>query len=66
MLSVRSQFYCDPYLAMDVPAKCFTPVPKVDSAFIVLPWRETPAVQVQEEVDFSAWRRRRSHFAARR
>ena len=64
MLSVRSQFYCDPYLAMDVPAKCFTPVPKVDSAFIVLPWRETPAVQVQEEADF--FRVAQAAFALRR
>ena len=64
MLSVRSQFYCDPYLAMDVPAKCFTPVPKVDSAFIVLPWRETPAVQVQDEADF--FRVAQAAFALRR
>ena len=64
MLSVRSQFYCAPYLAMDVPAKCFTPVPKVDSAFIVLPWRETPAVQVQEEADF--FRVAQAAFALRR
>ena len=29
-LALRCQFYCDPYLAMDVPAACFTPAPKVD------------------------------------
>lgn len=45
-------------------AKCFTPVPKVDSAFIVLPWRETPAVQVQEEADF--FRVAQAAFALRR
>ena len=49
MLAVRCQYLCDPYLAMDVPAKCFTPVPKVDSAFIVLPLRDKPAVQVKDE-----------------
>ena len=52
MLAVRCQYYCDPYLAMDVPAACFTPVPKVDSAFIVLPVREKPAVDVRNEEDF--------------
>lgn len=52
MLAVRCQYLCDPYLAMDVPAACFTPVPKVDSAFIVLPLRETPAVQVTDEETF--------------
>lgn len=52
MLAVRCQYFCDPYLAMDVPAACFTPVPKVDSAFVVLPMRETPSVQVKSENDF--------------
>ena len=42
MLAVRCQYFCEPYIAMDVPAACFTPPPKVDSAFIVLPRRETP------------------------
>ena len=51
-LALRCQFYCEPYLAMDVPAACFTPPPKVDSAFIVLPVRETPAVQVKDEDTF--------------
>ena len=49
MLSVRCQYYADPYLAIDVPAECFTPVPKVDSAFVVLPMRDEPAVQVKDE-----------------
>ena len=43
---------------------CFTPVPKVDSAFIVLPWRETPAVQGQGEADF--FRVAQAAFALRR
>ncbi|SNT94325.1 Ribosomal RNA adenine dimethylase [Aristaeella hokkaidonensis] len=32
---------------MDVPAEMFTPPPKVDSAFVVLPLREEPAVEVK-------------------
>ena len=64
MLAVRCQYYCDPYLAMDVPAACFTPAPKVDSAFVVLPMRETPAVQVACEEDF--FRVAGSAFALRR
>lgn len=51
-LAIRCQYYCDPYLAMDVPAACFTPAPKVDSAFVVLPVRTQPAVTVQNEDDF--------------
>jgi len=49
MLSVRCQYFAEPYLAMDVPAACFTPSPKVDSAFVVLPMRDTPAVAVRDE-----------------
>ncbi|MDO4483380.1 MAG: 16S rRNA (adenine(1518)-N(6)/adenine(1519)-N(6))-dimethyltransferase RsmA [Clostridia bacterium] len=52
MLAVRAQYYCDPYLALDVPAACFTPPPKVDSAFVVLPVRETPAVAAKDEDTF--------------
>ena len=64
MLAVRCQYYCDPYVAMDVPAECFTPVPKVDSAFIVLPRRETPRVAVRCEEDF--FRVAQAGFALRR
>ena len=63
-LALRCQFYCDPYLAMDVPAECFTPVPKVDSAFIVLPRRENPLVAVKSEEDF--FRVAQAGFALRR
>ena len=48
-LAVRCQYYCEPRLAMHVPAACFTPPPKVDSAFIVMPRREKPAVSVLDE-----------------
>lgn len=52
MLAVRAQYFCVPELAMDVPAACFTPPPKVDSAFVLLHWRDTPAVAVRSEADF--------------
>ncbi len=64
MLALRCQYHCDPYLAMDVPAKCFTPAPKVDSAFIVLPKREKPLVDVRCEKDF--FRVAAAGFALRR
>ena len=64
MLAVRCQYFCEPYLAMDVPAACFTPPPKVDSAFIVLPLREHPAVDVRSEEDF--FRVAAAGFALRR
>ena len=52
MLAVRCQYLCEPRLAMEVPAACFTPPPKVDSAFIVLPVRKEPAVRVRSEEMF--------------
>ncbi len=51
-LAVQCQYRCDPYLAQVVPAGCFTPAPKVDSAFIVLPLRDEPAVKVRDEKAF--------------
>lgn len=51
-LAIKCQYYCDPVLAMDVPAACFTPPPKVDSAFVLLPVREEPAVRVKDEKDY--------------
>ncbi len=52
MLAVRSQYYCEPYVARIVPASAFTPPPKVDSAFVVMPFRQTPPVFVREEDTF--------------
>lgn len=52
MLSLRCQYYAQPELGMDVPAALFTPPPKVDSAFVLLPMRQTPAVRVKSEADF--------------
>lgn len=51
-LAIRAQYYTQPRLARIVEAACFTPPPKVDSAFICLPWRETPAVEVKDEKRF--------------
>ena len=51
-LAIRAQYYTVPRLARVVEAACFTPPPKVDSAFICLPWREQPAVRVRDEKRF--------------
>ena len=48
-LSVRCQYMCDPRREMEVPAACFTPPPKVDSTFVVMPLRAEPAVKVKDE-----------------
>lgn len=50
-LAVHAQYWTEPRLAMDVPASCFTPAPKVDSAFVVLETREEPAVRVKSTED---------------
>ncbi len=63
-LAIRCQYMCEPYLAMDVPAACFTPPPKVDSAFVVMPVREKPAVAVKSEEMF--FRVAAAAFALRR
>ena len=51
-LAVRCQYMCEPRRLMEVPASCFTPPPKVDSTFILLPMRKEPAVQVESEEMF--------------
>ena len=51
-LAVRCQYKCEPRRAMEVPAACFTPPPKVDSTFILLPVRKEPAVKVKSEKMF--------------
>ena len=63
-LSVRCQFLCEPELALPVPAERFTPPPKVDSAFVLLPRRKEPAVKVRSERDF--FRMAGAAFALRR
>lgn len=51
-LSVLCRFLCEPREALKVPAACFTPPPKVDSAFVVMPLREKPAVEVKSREMF--------------
>ena len=51
-LAVRCQYMCEPRMTRVVPAECFTPAPKVDSAFIVMPLRAEPAVKVRDEKAF--------------
>ena len=51
-LAVLCRYRGDPRLPMEVPAACFTPPPKVDSAFLVMPVRPTPPVAVRSEEDF--------------
>jgi len=63
-LSVLCRFLCEPRLAMRVPAERFTPPPKVDSAFVLLPLRETPAVEVRSREMF--FRVASAAFAMRR
>lgn len=49
ILSVRCQLLCSPTLVQIVPASCFTPPPKVDSAFIRLDVRDQPPLPVRDE-----------------
>ena len=49
MLAVRAQYTYAPEITLDVPACMFTPPPKVDSAFVVMPRRTHPAVDVMDE-----------------
>ena len=63
-LAVRCQYQCEPRRAMEVPAECFTPPPKVDSTFIILPVRGEPAVRVKDEELF--FRTVNAAFALRR
>lgn len=51
-LAIMCQYYCDVQRALDVPAACFTPPPKVDSSFMVLVRREAPQFPVKNEAIF--------------
>ena len=51
-LAIRCQYACEPRLERDIPAECFTPPPKVDSAFLVMPLRAEKAVRVRSEETF--------------
>ncbi|MBR0087656.1 MAG: 16S rRNA (adenine(1518)-N(6)/adenine(1519)-N(6))-dimethyltransferase [Lachnospiraceae bacterium] len=47
-LSLAVQYYCEPYLAANVPQNCFMPRPDVSSAVIHLKRYETPPVKAQD------------------
>ena len=64
LTSVRCQYYCLPEHIADVPAKAFTPPPKVDSAFVNLVFRKQPPAPVLDEA--LLWRIIRAGFAQRR
>jgi len=42
ILAVTAQYYCEATLGVFVPARLFTPPPKVDSQVLVLKYRDTP------------------------
>ena len=64
LTSVRSQYYCQPEILAHVPASAFTPPPKVDSAFVNLPFRAQPPAPVTDEA--LLWRLVKAGFAMRR
>ena len=51
-LAILCQYLCEVRRALDVPAACFTPPPKVDSSFMVLERREAPLCSVHDEALF--------------
>lgn len=48
-LAILCQYYCEVERALDVPAACFTPPPKVDSSFMVLVRRQQAPCTVTDE-----------------
>lgn len=52
LLSVTTQFYCHVSLGAFVPAKLFTPPPKVDSQVLILKRREKPPFDVDTKLFF--------------
>jgi 16S rRNA (adenine1518-N6/adenine1519-N6)-dimethyltransferase len=63
-LSVLAQFHCRVTLLRKVLRGAFTPVPKVDSALLLMERRERPAVAVRDERLF--FRVARAGFGMRR
>lgn len=64
LTSVRCQYYCEPEIIAEVPAAAFTPPPRVDSAFVNLPFRPSPPAPVRDEA--LLWRMVRAGFGLRR
>ena len=64
LTSVRCQYLTIPRLVQVVPAECFTPPPKVDSAFVRMEMRAQPPASVADEA--LLWRMVRAGFSLRR
>lgn len=47
-ISLGVQYFAEPRIALKVPAGCFMPMPKVDSAVLLLEKRSEPAVSVKD------------------
>jgi 16S rRNA (adenine1518-N6/adenine1519-N6)-dimethyltransferase len=56
LLSVSVQFYGEPRIISPVPAECFYPAPKVDSALLRINLYPQPRVSVEEEGFFAVVR----------
>ena len=63
-ISVFCNYYAETEMITKVPAGCFVPAPKVDSAVVRLRPRKTPAVSVKDEKIF--FRTVKAAFAQRR
>jgi 16S rRNA (adenine1518-N6/adenine1519-N6)-dimethyltransferase len=55
-LSLALQFYSEPHMAIQVPARDFMPAPKVDSTVVVCEKRAVPAVDVPARLFFKVVR----------
>ncbi|HPJ01591.1 MAG TPA: 16S rRNA (adenine(1518)-N(6)/adenine(1519)-N(6))-dimethyltransferase RsmA [Candidatus Limiplasma sp.] len=64
LTSVRAHYYCLTEIAELVPAAAFTPPPKVDSAFVTLPFRKAPPLPVEDEAFL--WRIVNASYSMRR
>ena len=64
LTSVRCQYLTIPRLVQVVPAECFTPPPKVDSAFVRMEMRAQPPASDADEA--LLWRMVRAGFSLRR
>lgn len=52
LLAVKCQYYGKVHVAMEIPKECFTPVPKVDSTFVIIDLFQEKPVQAKNEKIF--------------
>ncbi len=64
LTSLRCRFDCEPRIAAELPASAFTPPPKVDSSFVLLPFRAAPIAPIADEA--LLWRLATAGFGLRR